>query len=170
MCAPSGGRRTDFSAGHHTFRGTSREDASLNSTLPFHYSSKESFISIQHVFKDKCNFTLHLPIEIIHSLHFALLISPLLESLNEFSILSYILFPSCLQCSQTDRVEDRESRPLQPSCSPAYDRPVQSREEQTGNNHLLVFAVQCLLYKGHLARRRELEGWRSTQALCSVMR
>lgn len=27
-----------------------------------------------------------------------------------------------------------------------------------------------LLYKGHLARRIELEGWRSTHALCSVMR
>lgn len=79
---------------------------------------------------------------------------------------------TCLSCTftmftKTDRVKDG-GLSLQPSYIPAYDRSMQSRKEQWRNNHSP--ARLYLLHKGHLARKMEVEEWRSTHTLCTVMR
>lgn len=104
--------------------------------------------------------------------HLALLFSLLREKLEWIYPFSCVLFPLFFFFFYNVHKHWQGGRQgastLQPSCSPACDRPVQSRVEQRGNNHPVF--VLYLLHKGHLARRIELEGWRSTWALCSVMR
>lgn len=102
---------------------------------------------------------------IMHFLHhIALLLSVLWEILEWMYPLSCVLFPLFALFIKTDRVEDRESWP----CGLHIVLPMTGQCRAEGNNHPLV--VLHLFHRGHLARRIELEGWRSAQALCSVMR